>query len=1462
MRIARSGQYNSPCVFKTVFRGWFKSGHPSYILFLLGLFGIVMSSFSQDINRRIRHYTTLEDLSQNTIDCILRDSRGFMWFGTWNGLNRFDGYHFTVYKADNQANSLSNNFVYSLCEDNHGNLWIGTKSGLNQFDFTHDVFRSFYHDDQDFNTLGDNQINAVYCDREGFIWAGTKNGGLDKIAYDYTQQKIMKIWHFRNNPTNANSLAGNTVNTIYADKQHNLWVGTNGGLCLMNADIGSFQKISLGQSPIGSNIYNVLTVFEDRDGIFWIGTDGGLVRWVRTSGEMKWYVPEPGRKSSLTHLTVNSITQDVLGNIIIGTLGGLNIYHETTDDFEKISESTVRDYCLSSEFINAVLADNQGNVWIGTDKGGVNQYNVHQKQFYYIGLASSGIKGLNCATVNSVLDEKSVLWVGTAGGGLNVISKNTGTYSYYKYSAFDPSSISSDFITSIIRDKHSHLWIGTWGNGLNRLIESGGKKRFERYNTQSSSIRSNLISSLWEDPRGFIVVGTFDGIDLFYPQQKEFVPFARHIKMRNITEVGCILQDTRGDYWFGSRIGLFYIKGNKIEDDLSDSDIRHFVNIPGDDNSIPGNYITSLCEDKHGDIWAGTYGNGICRISQTGSYYKKFDSFTEKDGLCNNVVYAMIEDEKGFIWLSTDNGLSRFNPVDGVFRNFYVTDGLQSNQFYWSAANKNTEGWLYFGGTEGLNYFNPDSIRDHDYKPHVMLTDLKIFNQSVPIGIWKSNKSILEKSITETNEIKLSWHENVFSLEFSALDYDQPEKIMYRYKMEGVDNGWVQVSSNRRFANYTNLKGGEYRFCVQSSNSSGLWVEKPTELKITITPPFWETNWFRILCVVTVLLSFVGYYQYRTHRLKTRKRELEKMVHERTAKIEEQNIRLEHQNLEISQQRDKLIELNKRVQLVNQLKLRFFTNISHEFRTPLTLIMGVMERFSESWKGDKETYQLVDLANRNARRLLHLINQLMEFRKIETGKTQLKVTKGDLSTFLNSILSSFNQLAREKNISYTIIRHPEPAETWFDHEKLENIIYNLVSNAFKYTPEQGAITVDYSVSASEMPADHKHGDQNNNQLKISVTDTGIGIPKDQIQHIFKSFFRVNNNATLKARGSGIGLSLTHELVKAHHGNIFVESTVGKGSTFTVQLPCDKSFYGLDETGTDMPFVPESTKLRTDYLVEEVKAAGRDISKPAVDKTSEKPLLLIVEDNQDLRHFISINLRNKYQILEAQNGRQGCEMAKRFSPQLIISDIMMPEMDGLELCTRIKENILTSHIPVLLLTARTTVENWIEGLESGADDYIPKPFNLSILEAKICTTIQNRHRLRKLFLTKANAEPKELVSTSLDEQFLKKAIETVEAHYQDSEFCVEVFVEKMAVSRSLLHKKLTAIVDQSAGDFISHIRLKKSTELLKARTFNISEVAYQVGFNDPKYFSRIFRRVYGVTPTEYAEGKLPVTIADN
>ncbi len=1439
------------------------------ILVFVGLVSAfpVQDILSQEINRRFQHYTTLEELSQNTVDCILRDKRGFMWFGTWNGLNRFDGYYFTVYKSDNESNPLSNNFIYSLGEDTCGNLWIGTKYGLNLFDFSHDLFLSFLHDEADFNSLADDQINAVYCDKEGYIWAGTNQGGLDRIKFDYQQQKIEQITHFRHNPANSTSLSGNTVNALYGDKSGNLWIGTTRGVCVLNRHSGTFLRIRLGLSPTGASAGNILCIFEDNQGLMWIGTDQGLIKCDHEGKLIRWYVPDPNNTGSLAHLTVNSVCQDAQGNILIGTLGGLDLYRQITDDFERFPVNIDKDYSLNNEFVNVLYTDNQGNVWIGTDKGGINQYNVYQKQFSFIGSGSPVKSGLNNPTVNSVLNEPATLWIGTAGGGLNVLDKKGNHFRYYRYSAFNPSGISSDFITSILRDKKRRLWIGTWGNGLNKLIDAGDPGRFKRYTAlgQPEDIQSNLISSLWEDARGFIAIGTFTGLDLFYPAEERFMHVSQNALKNRITEVGCIIQDRQGDYWIGTRIGLYFIKGNKITGDLTDSDIQRFVNIPGDPGSLPGNYVISLCEDVRGQIWVGTYGNGICRITGSESFNRRFINYTNKQGLCNNVVYAIAEDKKGNLWLSTDNGLSRFSPSDSTFKNFYMTDGLQSNQFYWSSAYSSPDGWLFFGGTNGLNYFNPDSIRDYGFVPKVSLTDLKVFNLSVPVGKWSKKKILLKQSITETKELKLSYHENVFSLEFSALDYFLPDKIRYRYKMEGVDQDWVEVTSNRRFANYTNLKGGEYNFFVAACNSDGVWAREPTRLRIIVTPPFWETNWFRVLAVTFLFLTFVAYYQYRTRQLVTRKRELEKLVHERTAKIEEQKATLEKQNVEISEQRDKLVELNKRVQLVNQLKLRFFTNISHEFRTPLTLIMGILDRFACSWKGDAESFQLITLANRNARRLLHLINQLMEFRKIETGKIQLKVTKGNLQEFLQSVVTSFDHLALQKNISYELKQSRIIFDTWFDHEKLENIVYNLLSNAFKYTPENGSITVQMRLVGNEKHTIRKEEDAGGFKklVEIKVQDTGIGIPKENLQDIYKRFYRVNNSESLRARGSGIGLSLTRELIRVHHGNIFVESLIGKGTAFTIQFPVNKEYYAAGEIGDNMEYSSENIRSQAEYLADELIAENQhETVRKNSNQASSKPLLLIVEDNQDLRIFISMCLQDEYRILEAHDGKQGYEIAKSYSPQLIISDIMMPEMDGLEMCTRIKENILTSHIPILLLTARTSVENWIEGLESGADDYIPKPFNLSILRAKIASTIDNRRKLRKIYQSGEFKDPKEVVTTTADEQFLRKAIEVVEGHYTNSEFTVEMFIEKMAVSRSLLHKKLTAIIDQSAGDFITHIRLKKSAQLLREGGGNISEIAYLVGFNDPKYFSRIFRKVYGITPSEFAEGRFPVDTMNN
>jgi signal transduction histidine kinase/ligand-binding sensor domain-containing protein/CheY-like chemotaxis protein len=1447
--------------------------------------------FGQEINLRFQHITSDQGLSQNTVDCILKDSRGFMWFGTWNGLNCYDGYGFTIFKTENHTQSLSNNFVYSICEDHQANIWIATKSGLNKLITSTNQFVRFFHNSRDNNTVSSDKINIVYCDHEGAIWVGTADNGLDRIEFNSDNNQKFKITHFRNDPNQSNTLAGNEVNAITEDHDGNIWIGTNTGLSKLNRKTGQFKVFRNNPANINSITYNtVLAIYEDKSGFIWVGTMFGLNKLDPNTGNWTRFVNNPDNPKSLSHFTVNAIAEDIEGNLLVGTLGGLNRFNPSNNTFYRFPVNRNDDYCLNNEFINSIYADKQGNVWVGTDKGGINKFNTYQKEFGYFVQNSADRNSLSNNTINSVFEESHVLWIGTAGGGLNQYDRTANSFKHFKYIPHNQNSINSNFITSFCRDNKQNLWVGTWGGGLDKLITTDGTGTFKHFITTSdaTSICNVFVSSLWCDEKGFLLVGTFRGLDLFYPDKQIFKHLANHPNWKNkLTEVGCILKDKAGYYWIGTRLGLYKIHASKLEGEPQDNDFSAFTHIEDNSNSLPGNYVISLCQDNHGNIWVGTYGNGISKLRITTENKVEFVNYTQKDGLCNNVVYAILEDKQGMLWLSTDNGLSRFDPEKKHFKNYYVTDGLQSNQFYWSAAYKSKEGKMYFGGIQGLNFFYPDNLKDNDYLPKTRITDLKIFNTSVNIGQWNNKRVILNKLISETSEIRLTYKENVFSLEFSALDYFLSEKIQYQYKMVDVDQDWVTVPSSRRFVTYTNLKGGVYTFLIKASNSDGIWNNEPTRLKIIISPPFWATLWFEALMFILLVISVFVYLKYRTKRLEVQKRVLEILVKERTAKIEEQKeelqvqaehllesnnqlahrqiliegqkTQLEQQNHEISEQRDKLIELNKRVQLVNQLKLRFFTNISHEFRTPLTLILGPLDKLIPSWKGDQESLNTLQLIRRNAQRLLHLINQLMEFRKIETGKSELKVSQGDITKFLENIFSSFQDLANQRKINFTYHHNAKEIgqDHLFDHEKIENIVYNLLSNAFKFTPENGKISISVSLvnrSVITETEENKFKDTiHEHILEISVKDNGIGIPDEHINNIFKRFYQVNSSESLKVRGSGIGLSLTKELVKAYRGHISVSSTKGKGSEFIVQLPYMKNDFSKKEIIEESLVTRENIQEQVSKFAEQLlceNPVATKIEDTFTHNNADKQLILVAEDNFDLRSFITASLSNEFKVIDAENGKDAYELAKTYNPQLIISDIMMPEIDGLELCSRLKTNLLTSHIPVVLLTARSSVDNKIEGLEIGADDYIPKPFDINLLIARIKNLIESRRKLKKHFSRDLQPDPALMTSSGADQQFLQKALEIVEQNFSDPGFGVEEFVEKMSISRSLLHKKLSALTDQSAGDFITSIRLKKAARLLQSSNKNISEVAYEIGFNDPKYFSRIFRKYFGTTPSEY------------
>ncbi|MBN2596839.1 two-component regulator propeller domain-containing protein [Labilibaculum sp.] len=1420
---------------------------------------------------RFHYLNNNNGLAQNTVDCILQDSRGFMWFGTWNGLCRYDGYTFTTYNKTKDLSGIPDNFIQSMSEDSKGNIWIGTKNGLSRFLFNENRFSL---PENIKSNLNGHSIPHISIDKQNKIWVATEDDGVWLIEEDktdsYSAKKITEI-----------VLPNQHISHILIHEKIIL-IGTENGLVIV--DKINFQNDTTLNKLIKSVANLVVNcIFVDTKENVWIGTSNGLYQYEPDNKQIYFYTHQPQNSSGLNHIAITEIVEDNSGTIIVGTLAGLNFFDPSSHSFYHLGDDFKEDQKLNNPFINSLLADKQGNIWIGTDKGGVNFYNIYQKPFYSITHTPLNPKSISHNTINSILSEKNILWIGTAGGGLNRIVNNGENVDHFNLSDSPQEQIGANFITSIYRNSSTQLWLGTWGDGLKRL-KSVITKNIDTYRNNfevSNSLCSNFVSSITELDKDQLLIGTLKGLDLFNIKLNTFTHLDEKMKLSAHLEVGCILNDQQNKVWIGTRNGLFRIPKDELNQLDKKTSIKYdaFFNQQDNPFSLPGNYIISLFESKDGTIWIGTYGNGICKYTIDNNGKFQFITYNDQNGLCNNVTYAIEEDKQGNLWISTDNGLSKFNPKTESFQNYFVKDGLLSNQFYWSASAADENGKLYFGGIAGLNYFMPENVESYHEASKPVFTEFSVFNRPVEIGQEYHSNVILNKSISETNSIELSYKDAVFSIEFSALDYFLPEKIKYSYQMEGVDKDWVNVPSSRRFANYTNLSGGEYKFMVKASNSDGMWSDKIAELKIKVHPPFWQTMWFQFTLLIAIVLIIISYIQYRTRFLKEQKRKLENQVLERTEKIEEQKDKLRHQaehlqqtnqeladrqlliggqkleleiqNKKIAQQRDKMIELNKEVKQVNQLRLRFFTNISHEFRTPLTLIIDPLEQLMKKLNDDQNTISTLKIIDRNAKRLLHLINRLIYFRQIENEKMDLLVSKGNLNEFLHDIFESFENLAQHMQMKYHFEAQQTNSETWFDAEKLENIFYNLLSNAFKYTPENGEITMKVKFVENDadniFPAPYAY---------IEVTDNGKGIAKEHLPFIFERFYHVESERELDKNNSGIGLALTSEIIKILHGKIQVQSEIKKGSCFQVYLPYTTDRYNEKDLDRNNTQAEVKLKARVDTLVHNMVNPESNLGYENTGKQDKsKPLVLIVEDNFDLRTFLMQTLKEDYRILGAENGNIGFKMAKKHSPDLVISDVMMPVLSGIELCKCMKKEIQTSHIPIILLTAKNMVENWVEGLETGADDYISKPFNLQLLQIRMKNLIESRMKLKRMFNSSQNISAENITSNPVDEEFINKVYRILEKNYTNPDFTINQFASEMFVSSSLLYKKLKAITDLNITNFINAFKLKKAMELIQENKLPISDIAFAVGFNDPKYFSRVFRKHYGMSPSDFTHNSL-------
>lgn len=1207
-----------------------------FLLLLLSIVTVLCAGMEP--NLRFHTYNTDDGLSQNTVSSIARDKYGFIWIGTWEGLNRFDGYSFRTFRAapDNHS-ALTNNRIDAIVTDTKGDIWIATgdSSLLFRYNYTTEDFTAFAPhivSSTVRRALQNYASDKRHATTKMEQWSITAKGILQQNRFTSTEKYI------RSTPSLPYPLSGKTLNVLYADKDSNLWVGTqNNGFAvsyLYNKAIGylPFENDGSGKSVIRA-------VCQDRDGNVWAGTDADGVKYYSNGNKVN-------SLAGVCNPNVRSILCDHTGLIWIGTKGGLDCYNPTLKrmtHFPANAPGSIR-----HPWVFSLTEDSKGNVWAGT-YAGLARYDRTSGNF-----VCYPIKGmLKNAHVRFILeDHRARLWIATEGGGLTCLQ-------------FSPHSGSNSFIA------------------------------------------------------------------------------------------------------------------------------RHYLSEPGNPNSLINNMVLSLAEDATHHIWIGTNG-GLCRLNPESG---NFDRFSVSNGFPDDLIMGLLCDKEGDLWVSHKKGLSRMDIRNLKYRTFTRYDGLQGNEFTQACYRNPLTGELFFGGTNGLNRFFPAHFNLNLQKPTPVFCSLRVMNQTILPGMSLNDRIVCPQSLLTTRRITLGHNEPNFSIEFSALVYDNPEGCHYKYRLLPFDDEWIYTDARLREAAYSHLPPGLYTLEVQAANSDGVWSDHSARIEIEILPPWWQTLWARLFYLLLVAGTGWMVYRYIRTRIEFRRQLLMEQL--KTEKNEE----------------------------LTNMKLQFFTEISHELRTPLTLIIDPLQQLLEGKADDQQTQYYYRLMNRNASQLLELINQLLDFRKIQSNKLVVQPEPMELVEFVRQTALAFEHRADNMHISFSIKSTEPTIRLMFDADKMRKVLNNLLANAFRFTPAYGKISVNIFLS------------DDRKQVSIAVTDNGAGIAPEHLEKLFEPFYQVEE-APQKSGGSGLGLALSRALIRLHGGDIRVESQPGNGSSFSIILPATIAIEAVSDSAP-ATFDTCNPLQTTDYPTE-----------ANTEETS--PLLLLIDDNDDIRDYIRIHFSREFRVLTAVNGLEGYRTALSEIPDLIISDIMMPDMDGLALCRSLKTDERTSHIPVILLTARQSDESRIEGYETGADAYITKPFNQQLLHTRVHNLLEQRQRLRTLYSEGTPQELKRISINNTDNSFLEKVVALVELQMENPDFDTDQLADALRMSRSQLYRKIKALTNRSVHDFILSLRMHKARELLLANEFSISEIAYKVGFTLPTNFTRSFNKQFGLTPTKFLE----------
>ncbi|WP_316836106.1 two-component regulator propeller domain-containing protein [Pedobacter nutrimenti] len=1339
----------------------------------LSLF-LFLHHFCKSQELRFNQLMTKNGLSQNSIFAIAQDSRGFMWYGSRFGLNRYDGHKFLLYKSSSlDTTTLSDDYILSMYNDSKDVLWVGTSNGLNRFDPVKNSFKRIYIPSGYKNSI--NAITTIYEDKTGRIWLGTYMGLYlltDRQTDTFKPAAFAGLRH---------PLLSNEILSIFEDDEGSFWVGTNKGLLYFSK--GKEPLVFTRDGQPGSISDNAVTaIAEDHLKNLWFGTEtGGINLYNHASRTFKTFRHKPQQDDGPVHNAIRKIIKTKTGDLWIGTQEGLSILNANTQTFKSYQHRKSNNQSLNQNSIYSIYQDRNGSIWIGTYYGGVNVSYANATNFktwQYDEKSTS----LNHNVISSILgDEKDNLWIGTEGGGLNYYNRSTRQFKAYGYNYTDTNSLASNLVKVLYKDKSNHLWIGTHGADLN--LFDPVHNSFKHFVTQGNNTRTTRaeIVAILEDHNKALWIGSQTGLRVFQKDgtHLKISPIQPQLKSLAEKNVKVLFEDSKHNLWIATTTGLYQYT-------YQPSVLRYFKLTQGS-NSVNNNanYINCIQEDSKGNIWIGLYYGGFCKYDPQ----KKSLShvYSTKDGLPNNNVVGILEDKTHQLWISTSNGLSKFNPQLNTFQTYTTSDGLAGDEFNYNSFFKAKDGTMYFGGFNGLTYFNPEEIGKNNYVTPIVFTGLKLFNIPVPIN---SRDRLLKQDISFTKKLIFNDDQNVFTIEFSLLNYIKSNKNKYAYKLEGINKEWIE--SHTPSATYTNLPSGTYTLLVKGANNDGVW-SKPVGMQIEILPPLWKTWW--AYCLYIILLGIIVFFITRFFYLR--------------------GLLLKDEEL-------------------HQIKLNFFTNVSHEIRTHLTLIMAPVEKLIENDAQDQKNMKPLMSIKSNANRLLKLVSELMDFRKAETKHLKLKVAPHDLIEFLDEIRGSFEVLAVKKNIDFSFEYDSEPALIYFDSVQMEKVFFNLLSNAFKFTPGGGKIAINLQ---------HKEG-----LVQVSITDTGSGIAPQYLEQLFVNYFQVDDHS-IQNTGYGIGLALAKTIAELHKGTIEVTSNPATadqpGNTcFNITLlngyahfPKNYLMNPSGETNCSLS-VPEESQsdVHSDFIPQ------------LADNKRFK--ILIVEDNPELQQLIGGSLDHSYHILFSGNGLEGWNTAIEEIPDLIISDVMMPEMDGFTLCERLKNDERTNHIPVILLTAKAEQTDQISGLTLGADVYLTKPFSTKILQLHVRNLLQARENIRLKYNKGYVPEPNDLDINNVDEQFISKLILIIENHMEDEDFGIELLAEKIGMSLPVLYKKLKAITGLSVNDFSKSIRLKKAAQLLLEKRYTVYEIGYMVGFSDRKYFSKEFKRQFGKTPTDY------------